>query len=259
MHNPLKQKLDSKKVCVNGFLTIPSGYSAELMAQAEFDSLTVDLQHGVHDYFSMVECFRAIKPYGITPIARVPQNDPSIIGKVLDAGAYGVICPMVNNRRDAEQLVKSCWYPPEGDRSFGPVLAARYGQTDGYLQSANREILIFPMIETREAVKNLEEILDVPGISGPYIGPSDLALSLGKEVRLDSQDPEILSIYRKAVYAAQQRNLVAAMHNLSSDYAVQMVEMGFQFVTVGNDSRLLATGAREIVMGTRTASGAIAV
>ena len=170
---------DQGKAVINGWLAIPSGFSAEMMAQCGFDSVTVDLQHGVQDYLSMVQCFQAMQAHPVTPMVRVPWNEPGIIGKVLDAGAQGVICPMVNTREEAEAFVAACKYPPRGTRSNGPVRAGLYGEPGTYQKTANTETLCIPMIETQSAVKNLEAILDVEGVAGVYIGPSDLGLSYG--------------------------------------------------------------------------------
>ena len=121
MPNKLKQLWQQDRAAVNGWLAIPSGFSAEVMAQAGWDSVTVDLQHGVQDYMSMVACFQAMQAHPVLPMARVPSNEPGIVGKVLDAGAYGVICPLVNTAAEAQAFVAACRYPPAGRRSNGPI------------------------------------------------------------------------------------------------------------------------------------------
>ena len=196
--NKLKARLKSGKACVNAWLAIPSGFSAEVMAQCGFDSVTVDMQHGVQDYLSMVQCFQAMDKYPITPMVRIPWNEPGIIGKVLDGGAWGVICPMVNTPAEAKALASACLYPPKGKRSNGPIRAAAYGEASPYQTIANDEVLVIPMIETQEAIDNLDAILDVPGISGIYVGPSDLGFSLGLKPVLDREEPEIFRDLREA-------------------------------------------------------------
>src|SRR5277367_5845442 len=121
--NKLLERWKAGKAAVNGWLAIPSGFSAEVMAQCGWDSVTVDLQHGVQDYMSMVHCFQAMAAHPVVPLARVPSLEPGIVGKVLDAGAYGVICPMVNTAEQARAFVSYCRYPPVGVRSNGPVRA----------------------------------------------------------------------------------------------------------------------------------------
>ena len=144
----LKKRLQAGKACVNGWLAIPSGFSAEVMSGCGWDSVTVDMQHGVQDYLSMVTCFQAMDKHPITPLVRVPWNEPGIVGKVLDGGAWGVICPMVNNRREAEQLVAWTSYPPRGTRSNGPIRAGLYGSSGNYQTTANDETLCIPMIDS---------------------------------------------------------------------------------------------------------------
>ena len=251
MPNRLKQLWEGGKPAINGWLAIPSGFSAEVMAQAGWDSVTVDLQHGVQDYQTMVACFQAMQSHPVLPMVRVPWNEPGIVGKVLDAGAYGVICPMVNTRAEAEAFVSYCRYPPAGKRSNGPIRAGIYGVGTTYQSTANEEVLCLPMIETQEAVDNLDAILDVPGIDAVYIGPSDLGFSMGLIPILDRDEPVIMDIYQKILDATKKRGLRACVHCLSPAYAKRMVAMGFNLVTLGNDSGLLLGAARAAVKAAR--------
>ncbi|MGH7083129.1 MAG: HpcH/HpaI aldolase family protein, partial [Acetobacteraceae bacterium] len=139
MTNRVKQLWQEGKAAVNGWLAIPSGFSAEVMSKAGWDSLTVDIQHGVQDYQSMVACFQGMQANPVTPFVRVPWNEPGIIGKCLDGGAMGVICPMINTRAQAEAFVAACRYPPAGTRSNGPIRAGIYGEVGGYVKTANSE------------------------------------------------------------------------------------------------------------------------
>src|ERR1700752_3685718 len=207
--NKLKERWNAGKACVNGWLAIPSGFSAETMAQCGWDSVTVDMQHGVQDYLSMVPCFPARDRHPITPLVRVPWNEPGIVGKVLDGGAWGVICPMVNNVAEAKALVSHALYPPKGKRSNGPIRAGAYGEATPYQATANDEVLVIPMIETQEAIDNIGPILDVPGVSGIYVGPSDLGLSLGLKPILDREEPQVLAIYDTLLAATKKRNQFA--------------------------------------------------
>ena len=256
--NKLKARLKSGKACVNAWLAIPSGFSAEVMAQCGWDSVTVDMQHGVQDYQSMVQCFQAMDRHPVTPLVRVPWNEPGIIGKVLDGGAWGVICPMVNTQAESKSLVSFSLYPPKGKRSNGPIRAAAYGEASPYQSIANDEVLVIPMIETQEAIDNIDAILDVPGISGIYIGPSDLGLSLGLKPMLDREEPEIFKIYEKLVAATAKRGQFAGIHNATGTYAARMIAMGFRLVTIANDSGLMARAAREQIAITRKEAGEVA-
>jgi 4-hydroxy-2-oxoheptanedioate aldolase len=251
MPNKLKQIWQGGGASLNGWLHIPSGFSAELMAKAGFDSITVDLQHGVQDYMTMVHCFQAMQAHPVVPIARVPWNEPGIIGKVLDAGAYGVICPMVNTPEQARAFITSCKYPPIGARSNGPVRAGLYHAPGGYQKIANDEVLCLPMIETAEALTNLEAILDVPGIDAVYIGPTDLAFSLGLTPKMDHEDAQILKIYERIISETAKRNITACMHCMDPRYAKRMIAMGFKLVTVGWDALYVTTGARAAIAAVR--------
>ncbi|MCW3473056.1 HpcH/HpaI aldolase family protein [Limobrevibacterium gyesilva] len=244
MANNVKKIWASGKAVVNGWLAIPSGFSAEVIAQSGFDSVTVDLQHGVQDYLSMVQCFQAMQAHPVTPMVRVPWNEPGIIGKVLDGGAMGVICPMINTKKEAEAFVAACKYPPDGTRSNGPIRAAMYGEATSYQTTANAETLCIPMIETQTAVKNLDAILDVPGIAGVYVGPSDLGFSYGMVPKLDRDEPEILKIYDKLLKACSKHGIHAGIHTGSASYAARAIGMGFRLVTLMNDSGLMQTAAK---------------
>ncbi|HEY0420061.1 MAG TPA: aldolase/citrate lyase family protein [Acetobacteraceae bacterium] len=243
---------------VNGWLAIPAGFSAEVMAQCGFDSVTVDMQHGVQDYQSMVQCFQAMQAHPVTPMVRVPWNEPGIIGKVLDAGAMGVICPMINSKAEAEAFVAACKYPPAGTRSNGPIRAGMYGEATSYQTTANTETLCIPMIETKTAIENLESILDVPGIAGVYVGPSDLGLSYGLAPKLDRREPEILAIYDNLVKQCSKRGIFAGIHTSGAADAAHCIGLGFRLVTLMNDSGMMATFAKNCIAETRKNSNGVA-
>jgi len=231
---------------VNGWLGIPSGVSAEAMAQGGWDSLTVDLQHGPIDYSGALQCFQGMAASGITPLARVPWNEPGIIMKMLDAGAFGIICPMVNSRAEAEAFVGACRYAPAGYRSFGPTRAAWYAGSD-YYQHANATIITFAMIETRQALDNLEAILTTPGLDAIYVGPADLGISLGAGPKGDPTDERTVSAIRTILAAAQKHGVVPGIHTSSPEGARNMLGMGFRFATVLSDTALLASAAKATV------------
>jgi 4-hydroxy-2-oxoheptanedioate aldolase len=244
--NKLKSIWARGEAVVNGWLSIPSAFSAEVMAHQGFDSLTVDMQHGVIDYQVAVTMLQGISTTGAMPMARVPWNDPARLMKILDAGAYGVICPMVNTRAEAEALVRACKYPPRGYRSWGPVRASIYAGAD-YGDHANDDIVVMPMIETAEAMKNLDEILSVPGVDGVYVGPSDLSLALGLKPRLDQTDAPVVEAQQKIAEACKRHGVVAGIHNSTATYALKMIAQGYQFVTLASDSRHMAMKAAEEV------------
>jgi 4-hydroxy-2-oxoheptanedioate aldolase len=248
--NTLRAIWAKGEAVVNGWLAIPSAFSAEVMAHQGFDSLTIDMQHGVVDYQVAVTMLQAISTTPVVPLARVPWNDPARLMKILDAGVYGVICPMINNRAQAEALVAACKYPPRGYRSFGPVRASIYAGTD-YADRANDDLVVMPMIETAEALKNLDEILSVPGVDAIYVGPADLSLSLGCKPRLDQTDAAVVDAQHTIVEACKRHHVVAGIHNATAEYSLKMIAAGYQFVTLASDGRHLAAKAAEEVNAVR--------
>ena len=242
--NKLKELFKTGKPIINSWLSIPSSFSAESMAQQSWDSLTIDMQHGLIDYSSAVSMLQAISTTNITPMARVNWNEPGQIMKILDAGCYGVICPMVSNRKEAEKFVQACQYPPKGYRSFGPIRASIYGGSD-YAKHADNEILKLAMIETKEALEKLDEILDTPHLDGVYIGPADLSLAVGEEPGFDkTKDTKAYKEILRVLDAAKKRKLIAGLHNGTPEYAQKMLDKGFNLVTVGSDSRYITAGAK---------------
>ena len=190
--NKLRKIAKDGGTIINGWCAIPNSYSAEVYAHCGWDSVTIDLQHGPIDFQAAVGMLQAISTTDAVPMCRVPWNDAAIIMKLLDAGSYGLICPMINTREEAEQFVSFGRYPPIGTRSMGPNRAVQYGGAD-YWQGANDEVLLFAMIETQAGLKNLESILSVKGLDGVYVGPSDLSLAMGKPPTLDPSDQGVIA------------------------------------------------------------------
>ncbi|CAN7678069.1 aldolase/citrate lyase family protein [Variovorax sp. LjRoot130] len=248
--NRLRTLWKSGGAAVNGWLAIPNSFSAETMAHQGWDSLTIDLQHGVVDYQAMLPMLQAISTTNTVPVVRVPWLEPGILMKTLDAGAYGVICPMVNTREDAQRLVAYTHYAPRGTRSFGPVRALLYGGAD-YPQHANDTIVTFAMIETAQALDNLDDILSVEGLDAVYIGPSDLSLALGCRPVFDDVDPPVAQAIDHILERAKAHGLVAGIHNGRPDVALARIAKGFQFVTVSSDARLMAAGAQQMLAAMR--------
>ena len=239
--NKLKELFKAGKPIINSWLAIPTSFSAEVMANQGWDSLTIDMQHGLIDYTNAVGMLQAISTTETTPIARVNWNEPGQIMKILDAGCYGIICPMVSNKKEAEKFIQACQYPPKGYRSFGPIRATIYGGND-YSKNANDEILKLAMIETKEALNKLDEILDTPNLDGIYIGPADLSLAVGEEPGFDKlESTKAYKEILKILDAAKKRNLLAGIHNGTPEYAQKMIDKGFNLVTVGSDSRYITS------------------
>ena len=248
--NRLRTLWQQSRCAINGWLAVPNGFSAEVMAHQGWDSLTIDMQHGVVDYAQMVTMLQAISSTPTVPIVRVPWLEPGIIMKSLDAGAYAVICPMVNTREEAQRLVAYTHYAPKGSRSFGPVRATLYGGAD-YAGKANDTIVVFAMIETKQALDNLDDILSVEGLDAVYIGPSDLSLSLGCRPVLDDVEPPAAQAIAHILARAKAHGVRAAVHNGLPEVAKARAAMGFDLVTLSSDARILAAGSQELLKAMR--------
>ncbi len=244
--NTVKKIWQKGGTVVNGWLHIPSSYSAELMTHAGWDSLTIDLQHGPVDYQVAVTMLQAISTTNTIPMARVPWNEPGIIMKMLDAGAYGIICPMINSREEAEAFVGACRYPPLGYRSFGPNRAVIYGGSD-YAAQANETIITMAMIETAQALENLDDILSVPGLDALYVGPADLSQSLGGKPGVDFTKPAVADALDKIIAAAKKHGIYAGLHTGSVEYTLKMFEKGFQFSTILSEARIMQAATAKIL------------
>jgi 4-hydroxy-2-oxoheptanedioate aldolase len=244
--NRLRTLWAEDKAAVNGWLAVPNSFSAEVMAHQGWDTLTIDMQHGLIGEDALIPMLQAISTTPTVPIVRVPWLEPGVLMKALDAGAYGVICPMVNTREDAQKLVAWTHYAPMGTRSFGPVRALIYGGAD-YPAAANKTIVTFAMIETAQALDNLDQILSVEGLDAIYIGPSDLSLSLGCRPVFDDVDPKAAQAIEHVLARAKAHGVVAGIHNGVPRVAKARVQMGFRFVTLSSDARMLAAGSQELL------------
>ncbi|MEX1023116.1 MAG: aldolase/citrate lyase family protein [Dehalococcoidia bacterium] len=222
------------KQTIGAWLSAPGGHTAEVMAHAGFDWLCVDMQHGMIDEAACFEMLRAISTTDTVPFVRVGWNEPRIIMKVLDAGAYGVVVPLVNTREEAERAVWACSYPPAGGRSSGPARATLYAGGD-YQAHANDEIAVVVMIETPEGIANLDEILAVPGVDAAYIGPSDLAYALGMTPTGDNHDERHQQVCLEIMEACRRRQVAPGIHTGSLEFTQKWLEAGFQMVTLGSD------------------------
>ena len=241
MYNRIRDRWEKGEAVINGWLSIPSTVTAEINARAGFDSLVVDLQHGLNDYQSALALLQVISIGNSAPLARVPWLEPGIVGKLLDAGAVGLICPMINSAEDAAAFVRYALYAPDGERSFGPTRAImEHGPS--YADVANEQVVTLAMVETTRALDALDSIVSTPRLTGVYIGPSDLSLSMGYSPGLDQEEPAVVAAIQRILDAAKGAGLRAGIHCLSPAYAKEMISLGFDLVTLATDIRLL-TGA----------------
>jgi 4-hydroxy-2-oxoheptanedioate aldolase len=249
--NRLKELWGQDKPALGGWLSIGNTFSAEVMAKQGLDWLCIDMQHGVISYEAAVAMLQTISATDVTPIVRVPWNDPSLIMKALDAGAYGVIVPLVNDRAQAEAAVAACRYPPKGIRSFGPTRAVYYAGFD-YFAHANEEVLCIPQIETVEAMENLDDILSVEGLDAVYIGPMDLTISMGITPEMDGEQERYVEARRQVVEGCRKHGVIAGV-NSTARTAARRIEEGFRFVLVTGDARAMARAAQEEIRMVRGA------
>lgn len=235
---------------VNGWCAIPSAITAEVMGRQGFDLMTVDLQHGLIDYQMALTMLQVLQGLPAPVLARVPWNEPGIVMKCLDAGFAGVICPMINTAEDARRLVQSARYAPLGGRSFGPT-RANLVHGSGYAKTANATVVVLAMIETREALSNLDAILAVEGIDGVYVGPSDLGLSLGYEPTLEPTAPEVLAAISEIATRTRAANRIAGVHTGSPAMINRMLKQGFQFASLLTDMRIFSNAVAAQLAETR--------
>jgi 4-hydroxy-2-oxoheptanedioate aldolase len=249
IENKIRQLWADGHPVLNGWLGISNPFTAEIMAQQGYDALTIDMQHGAIGYDGAFPMLQAMRASGTPTMVRVPWLDPADIMKALDAGAYGIVCPMVNSRAEAERLVSYVRYPPQGTRSYGPIRAVFSAGKD-YAEHANKEIVCLAMIETAEAYENLDEILCTAGLDGIYIGPADLTLSIFGEQfgpGFDRREPEILQIIKDIARRAHLSGMRAGLHTASPQYASDAIDWGFDLVTVSTDVRLLVEGVQNSI------------
>jgi 4-hydroxy-2-oxoheptanedioate aldolase len=239
---------------VGGWLSLANTHTAELMAHAGFDWLCIDLQHGLLDYGDLRAMLPAISTTDTIPIVRVSGNDPREIMKVLDAGALGVIVPLVNTRAEAEAAVSACRYPPLGGRSFGPIRAALYGGP-GYIAEANDEIACIVMIETRDGVANLEEIITTPGLGGVYIGPGDLGYALGLPPVGAIDEPAHIETMGKILATCKRHGVPVGAHTTGLAETRRRLKEGYNFLTLGADAGFMIQAASADLAAVRETQG----
>ena len=257
--HPLAEAFASRRPALGAWAGLPAAMSCEVMSRAGFDYVCIDMQHGLADYSDALAMLAAIDLGTATPVVRVPWNEQGIIGRVLDAGALGVIVPMVNSRGEAEAAVRSCRYAPEGSRSYGPTRAAlRDGP--GYFAGANQAVQCIPMVETAAALESLDDIVSTPGVDAVYVGPSDLSVSLGLPPGNNDGAAAFDDALAAIVAACGRHGVVPGIHSTPL-LAPTRVAQGFRLVTVTTDNTALAvsvTAHRQSVLDALSANATTA-
>jgi 2-keto-3-deoxy-L-rhamnonate aldolase RhmA len=237
----LKKRLLNREVTIGSWITIGNEVVAEIMAGAGYDWLTIDMEHSAITLDIAQNLIRVIELCGVAPLVRVGVNDAVLIKRVMDAGAQGVIVPMVNSREDAEKAVASVQYPPRGERGVGLARAQKYGiDFEGYKEWNEKHSIVIVQIEHIKAVENLENILAVPGVDGFIIGPYDLSGSLGIPGQFDH--PEMLKALDRVKTVSEKTNALAGFHVVPPDTELfqEKVREGYKFLAYSLDTLILA-------------------
>jgi 4-hydroxy-2-oxoheptanedioate aldolase len=250
--NLVKEKLRRGEPSVGSWLAIGDPLAAETMAHTGFDWLTVDMEHNAIGWDSLLAMLIAISTTDVVPFVRTPWNDPMLIKRILDAGAYGVVVPNVKSREEAERAVAACRYPPVGIRGLGGGRARLYGGDD-YFQHANEEISVHIMIEDVDAVGRAEEIMSVSGIDAVFIGPNDLACSMGVPLGLDNKHPDHVKAVTHILETGKKLGIPVGIHCASAEEVVRRIKNGWQWLALVGDSRFMAGAAQQALAEVKSA------
>jgi len=246
--NHVKKKLKNGEISIGTWLNIPSPFSAERCARVGFDWLIIDMEHNPINIETAANMILAINQTNTAPLVRIPWNHPEHIKRILDAGAWGILVPMVCSKEEAEQAVKAAKYHPEGIRSNG---GGRYGMSfdadrNTYTSQANNEIMVAIQIEHIDAVNRADEILSVPGIDACFIGPNDLMTSMGMLGRMDIEAPEVKEALIHVVETANKYGVAPGMHVGSGEVAIRRAKEGFRFIAVSTEMNLMLSALDEV-------------
>lgn len=245
-HNSLKECFAAGRLTLGSWITIGHPSIAEIMANVGFDWLTVDMEHSVITLHQAQQLIQIIELSGVTPLVRVGENDPNLIKRVMDAGAHGVIVPMVNSEEDAIKAVRAVKYPPLGTRGVGLARAQGYGfEFERYKEWAKRESVVIVQVEHIKAVDNLEKILSVDGIDAFIVGPYDLSGSMGKPGEFDH--PDVVQALERITEVSSGYDVAAGFHVIppSAEEVAKKIDQGYRFVGFSLDTLFLGTKCRE--------------
>ncbi len=243
--NKVKELWKAGKPVLTGWCSTPDTYTTEVMVRAGFDALVLDMQHGMAIGPDRAATWlQVVGQSDTTPIVRVPWNEPAFIQWVLDAGAMGVIVPMVNSLEDAKKALGACRYPPVGYRSNGPNRTRLYNGND-YFAHANDEVICLVMMETVEGIESIDEIAKLPMLDGYYIGPTDLAISMGIAPAFDIKDPRHVAAVQKVIDVAKAHGQHAGIHVGTVEEGTRRYQQGFNLNPICNDIWLLTAGLQQ--------------
>ena len=252
--NRLRELLERDQPAVTGWLSVDSPYLAEVLSYGGYDAVTVDLQHGMFGLDRAITLLQAVSAGPAVPLARCPSQDPGTIGKLLDAGAYGIVCPGVDTPEEAVAFVRACRYPPSGQRSFGPSRGLLYGGPD-YVEHADATVLTWAMIESASALQHLDAILATPGLDAVYVGPNDLALSLGETPGRAEPPASVMAALERIALRARAADRWAGAFAPDAALARRLVDLGYHMVTPGNDVGIIRQAVAERLAAVRGTGG----
>jgi len=242
--NPVRERWAQGKPASNLWIDIAWPVTVEALGRLAYDSYTVDLQHSLIDRAALVPMLQALSLGNGAPMVRVTQNDPGEIAFVLDAGAYGVICPTMETAEDCRRFVDACDYPPRGVRSWGPTRGVLYGGAD-YFDAYAGEILRIALIETKKGIDNLDAIAATPGLDMIYLGPNDLGVSHGAKPSYTPNHPEVERAMDTVVEAARRHGIAAGMHTASTAVARTAAQKGYRLLSLGYASKIMTAAAAQ--------------
>jgi 4-hydroxy-2-oxoheptanedioate aldolase len=242
----LVRRLRAGETIFSGWCGLPYPLVAETLGRDGFAAVTLDSQHGLWDLNSILTTIAAVRQGGAAPIVRVPVGDFAMVSRALDFGAEGIIAPMINSAADARSFAAAAKYPPIGERSWGPHRAttlAGLADQSIYLREANDHVLTLAMIETRTALKNLDAIVETPGIDGLFLGPSDLSIALSEGKNLDPLSQDVDRELDRILAAAQKTKKIPGAYCHSAQRAAELAKRGVRFLAVMSDLAMLRAGA----------------
>ncbi len=244
--NPVRVRWTSGRAASNLWIDIASPVTVERLGRCGYDSYTIDLQHSLIDRGTVVPLLQALSLGGGAPLVRVSRNDPAEIGFVLDAGAYGVICPTIESADACARFVDACRYPPQGSRSWGPTRGLLYGGDD-YFAASSETVLCIALVETRAGVDAVDAIAATPGLDMVYLGPNDLGVSHGAAPSMTPAHPAVFAAMDTVVAAARRHGIAAGMHTATTAVARDALARGFTFVSLGYATSMLEQAATAVL------------
>ena len=251
----LRSRIEQGETLYSAWHSFAAPQIAEALARDGWDAVVIDMQHGEADYADMARAVAGVAAAGAAPVVRVSIGDEVLLGRAPDAGALGIICPMVNSGQEAASLVRACKYPPLGQRSFAGVRAMAVHGMSGpdYLAAANDLVLAFAMVETAQALKHIDAICSTPGIDGVFVGPNDLSVSLSGGMTVDPSMHEVEEALRLVVRKCAAHKVIAGAYANTAEIARLYRDMGFRFIAVAGDAAYLSAGSRSMLAAARQA------